>query len=54
MTNYFNNLLNNATTKQIGASLNVDVLKFKAKSMEAIVRVRERYVNGEFILLSEL
>ncbi|CAH3019327.1 unnamed protein product [Porites evermanni] len=27
---------------KIGAALNVDILKFDAKSMEAIVRVRER------------
>ena len=39
--------VNDHLTKQIGAALNVDILKFDAKSMEAIVRVRERSVTAE-------
>jgi len=31
-------------TKQIGSAIIVDVLKFDPVSMEAIVRVKERYV----------
>ena len=40
-----------ATTKQIGAALNVDVLRFEAKTMEAIVRVRERLVKEKMLYL---
>ena len=29
-------------TKQVGAAICIDVLKYEADSMEAIVRVRER------------
>ena len=36
-------------TKQIGSAINVDVIKFEPILMEAIVRVKERYVVCDVI-----